>query len=421
MPRNTSRSKPPAVVVGLNINGLATVRALGRRGVPVTALAVGDGSPPESTRYCRKVVCPQMASSEEALVNCLLEVGRRMEQKAVLFVSGDLYLKTVSDHRAALADYYHFTCADQQTVNLLLHKVEFYRFAQEHGFPIARTYFPESMEDVRQISREIRYPCLLKPSIATPEWRRHGLKLLAAAAPEQLVEQYAMASAIYDRFVIQEVTPGPDSALSFSLTYYGREGRPLAMFTGRKLRQYVPRFGISSLAQSWWDPRIASLTEAVLSAMNYRGYGSVEFKWDPERNEFQMTEVTGRTWYPHGLSERCGINLPYLAYRHLLGLPEEEAPRSFVNGMKWIDEWGDLRSAYQYWREGELTLREWMASYRGRRTYATLSVDDPVPGLRLVWQMAWAAAKKVVRGLLRLVRRNRPAVAASSEPSPRPR
>jgi hypothetical protein len=34
--------------------------------------------------------------------------------------------------------------------------------------------------------------------------------------------------------------------------------------------------------------------------------------------EYLMTEVTGRTWYPHALSERCGINLPWIAYSDLV-------------------------------------------------------------------------------------------------------
>ncbi len=50
----------------------------------------------------------------------------------------------------------------------------------------------------------------------------------------------------------------------------------------------------------------------------------VEFKRDRRDGQFKITEVTGgRTWFPHGLVTRSGINLPLIWYRDVLGLPVE--------------------------------------------------------------------------------------------------
>jgi predicted ATP-grasp superfamily ATP-dependent carboligase len=104
----------------------------------------------------------------------------------------------------------------------------------------------------------------------------------------------------------------------------------------------------------------------------------VEFKWDPRDECFKIIELTPRTWFPHGLSTACGMNLPYLMYRYVLGLPVEEQ-RGFVEGLKWIHEERDVLSALRMWRQGKLSLREWLASYQGRRTYALAAWDDPGP------------------------------------------
>jgi predicted ATP-grasp superfamily ATP-dependent carboligase len=400
-----SDSVTPAVVIGLGINGLGTVRSLGRAGIPVYGLTGGKGDPGEYSRYCEKVVCRDM-SSPDAMVESLVALGRRLPDKSVLFPSGDLSLEIVSEHRDELAPFFHFPFPSRDTVRLVLHKGRFVRFAVEHKLPMARTFFPDSIEALREVARTIHYPCLLKPSVAGAEWRHQGLKLLAANTPAELEAVFQRAVVIERDLIIQEVTPGPDSSLQFSLTYLNGEGRPLAMFTGRKLRQYVPRFGISSMAVSLWSPDIDRLTRDTLAALRYTGYGSVEFKRHAETGEFLMTEVTARTWYPHALSERCGINLPAIAYHDLLGLEPYPVPTGFPDGAKWIDEVNDFKSGLYYWRQGELTLGGWLASYRGRRFWARATADDPKPFLMLLVRLATQGAKAILRPLVRPFRRS---------------
>jgi predicted ATP-grasp superfamily ATP-dependent carboligase len=65
-------------------------------------------------------------------------------------------------------------------------------------------------------------------------------------------------------------------------------------------------------------------------------------------------------------------------YRYVLGLPVD-APQGFVEGLKWIHEERDILSALRMWRQGQLSLRDWLSSYHGRRTYALAAWDDPGP------------------------------------------
>ena len=50
--------QPPAVVLGLGQNGMATCRALGRVGVPFIALDSDLDQAGAQTRYATKILCP---------------------------------------------------------------------------------------------------------------------------------------------------------------------------------------------------------------------------------------------------------------------------------------------------------------------------------------------------------------------------
>jgi predicted ATP-grasp superfamily ATP-dependent carboligase len=315
----------------------------------------------------------------EGLLECLLDLGRTLPTKGILFPSGDISLELVSERREALADYFTFALPTKDVMRLILNKQAFYRFAEQHGFLVPRTYWPRDTGEVEEISSEVPFPCIIKPCQPDAAWRKSfpDTKLFEVSSAQELLSCYRSLSTLYPALLIQEVIPGPDSALCFSLTYFDGQN-VLGMFTGRKLRQFPPFYGTSSMAESCWNPWVADETVRLLRALGYRGYGSAEFKWDPRDEQFKMIELTPRTWFPHGLSTACGLNLPYVMYRHLCGLPVEEQPK-FVEGVKWIHEERDVQSALRMWRLGQLSIREWLRSYHGRRAYALAAWDDPGP------------------------------------------
>jgi predicted ATP-grasp superfamily ATP-dependent carboligase len=367
----------PAVVLGLGQNGLATVRALARQGIPVIGVDANMKQPTAHTRLCRKVVCTDFRG--EGLLHCLLDLGRTLPVKGVLFPSGDISLDLVSERREVLSNYYEIILPEKEVMRLVLNKKAFYHFARQHGFLIPNTYFPRDESEVAELSHDVRYPCILKPFQPDAAWRRKfpDVKVFEVSSAQELLSHYRTLSQLHPEFLIQEVIPGPDSALAFSLTFFDGQ-QALGMFTGRKLRQFPPFYGTSCLAESRWYPWVAEETLRLLKALGFQGYGSVEFKWDPRDECFKIIELTPRTWFPHGLSTACGINLPYLMYRYVLGLAVD-APQGFVEGLKWIHEERDILSALRMWRQGQLSLRDWLSSYHGRRTYALAAWDDPGP------------------------------------------
>jgi predicted ATP-grasp superfamily ATP-dependent carboligase len=403
MPPASDDIRTPAVVLGLGQNGLAAVRALARVGVPVIAVDSDLDQPGAHTRYARKLRCPGFATEGPALADQLMALAAELGRKAVLFPTGDINLTVVSEHRERLAEGFVLSLPSREVLHRILDKKAFYRFAQEHGLPIAETWFVEDAAHVRRLAGAIRYPSLIKPYQPNAAWRQaFDTRLFVANSAAQLIALYERLAAVHRDLLVQEYIPGGDGDLCWGVTFLAADGEPAAVWTGRKLRQYPRGFGTATLAESRWLPEVAAATLGTLRSLGHAGYGVVEFKRDARDGVLRITEVTGgRTWFPHGLVTRSGINLPYIWYCDVLGLPSPTAGRArgFEEGIRWIHEERDLKTVVLYFlgRDG-FGVRDWLRSYRGRRTYAYAAWDDPGPSL--------ASARRVLSaGLARLRRR----------------
>jgi D-aspartate ligase len=394
------REKAPAIVLGLGQNGMATVRALGRLGIPVIGIDSDLDQPGAQTRYCRKVHCEDFARGGPGLIECLRELGKTLPCKGVLIPSGDLNLAAISENREALSEHYLFALPSKDVVRLFLNKKAFYKLSMERGFPIPRTYFTEGDRvDIEAIVREIAYPCLIKPFQPNATWRKtFDTRLFLADSPDMLKSLFDSIYPVHQDLVIQEYMPGKDSQLYWGVSYLDAQGEPLAVWSGRKLRQYPRRFGTATLAESCREPWVANEAVSILQAMGHRGYGVVEFKKDRRDGKFKITEATGgRTWFPHSIVTRSGINLPWIMYRDLLGLPVERQTQ-FEEGIKWIHEERDLKTMLLYFLpEKEYSLWSWLRSYAGKRMYAYAAWDDPQPFLTSMRRILDAGVSRVRR------------------------
>jgi D-aspartate ligase len=396
------RERPPAVVLGLGQNGLAAVRALGRVGVPVIGIDSDLEQPGAQTRYCTKRHCADFAKGGAGLLESLLELGRDLERagtKGVLIPTGDLNVELASEKREELAPYYHLSLPSKEVLRLFLDKKSFYKLAIERGFPLPRTWFTEGDHDIDAIARDIAFPCLIKPYQPTASWRQtFDTRLFLADSSEMLRSLYELIFPVHQDLIIQEYMPGDDGQVCWGVTYLDAAQRPLAKWAGRKIRQYPRGFGTATLAESLDDPELAQLAVDILTAVGHRGYGVVEFKRDRRDGQRKITEATGgRTWFPHSIVTRSGINLPLLWYRDVLGLPVEPQVE-YEAGIKWIHEERDLKTVMLYFLpEKRLTPWSWLMSYRGRRTYAYAAWDDPRPFVTSAARILGAGRARVKR------------------------
>jgi predicted ATP-grasp superfamily ATP-dependent carboligase len=183
-----------------------------------------------------------------------------------------------------------------------------------------------------------------------------------------------------DQVLVQEWVEGPDDHLYSCNCYLDAKGRPLAAFVARKLRQWPPVTGESSLGEECRNDVVLRESVRLLQAAGHRGLGYVEIKQDARSGEHYIVEPNvGRPTGRSSIAEAGGVELLYTAYCHAVGLPLPAEREQTYGDVKWISLRRDLQSAVYHWREGELSVGEWWRSVRGKKTYALLSWRDPGP------------------------------------------
>lgn len=385
----------PAVVLYMTYLGLGLARALGRQGVKVFALDPSLKALGMNSRYCQPVVTPDIKEDEGRYLDFLIDFGRRLPTKAVLYPTGDPTVVLLSRERQALAPYYHFVMPDHGTVLRLLTKTGLDAVAREHSIPAPRTVTPADRAGVEAAARELSFPVLLKPAEShawkAPEIVRLigvGTKVIPCASPEELLARYDAIAAHNRAVIVQEVIPGEDERLAYCCFYVGRNGEPLGLFAGRKCRVLPPGLGSASYAVSMADPALTDVTLRLLRAVNYRGLGGAEFKLDPRDNTYKLIEFNVRFGLWDALGARCGVNLAWLAYRDALGLPVEPQLR-YRTGVKWVSIQRDLSAFRLYRKQGKLTLGRWLRSLAGEKMWAVFAWDDLAPFLSTTPGYLW--------------------------------
>jgi predicted ATP-grasp superfamily ATP-dependent carboligase len=179
------------------------------------------------------------------------------------------------------------------------------------------------------------------------------------------------------------VIPGGDDRIWTLGSYRDADGRPLASFTGRKLRQWPPRFGTARAAESRWDAALAARGHRLLDALGYHGISQLETKRDPRDGRDYLIEVNARSWLWVGLATAVGVNLPHAAYLDAIGAQPVPRADGHRGGLRWV-----LLSRHLGASPGEIRRREWTAgeflhTLRPPVVDGVLDPRDPRPALAL--------------------------------------
>ena len=376
------RFPAPAVVLGLDcITGLQSARILAGHGVRVVGLARDPGHFCCRTRACDRVVAAD--TKTDALIAALEALGPSLGQTAVLVPCTDLSVLLVSRHRERLAAWYRIGLPPESVVETLLDKVAFSRYAAEAGLPIPETRLLHSRADVERAAGDLRFPCILKPPVKTPAWeRRTKEKVFKLDTRDELLACYDRCASWAPALMVQEWIDGGDDSLFSCNCYFDRDSRPLVTFVARKLRQWPPGTGTSSLGEEVRNDEVLEASVALFRGLRFHGLGYVEMKRDRRTGRHFIIEPNiGRPTGRSAIAELGGVDLLHTMYCDLAGEPLPRDRTQRYRGTKWIYLRHDLQSAWHDWRAGALSAGGWMRSMRGVRRDAVLSLTDPLPGL----------------------------------------
>lgn len=369
-----------AFVLGLFDTGLGAIRSLGRRGISIIGIDSDPEMPGFKSKYCKAKLCPDPVHKPEELAEFLLKEGRKLEYPGIIIPASDAFVLFLSRFRNDLRAHFNFILPPVDVLEAIINKRLQYEMAEKIGIPYSKTFYPETLKDVEQIQKDIEYPAFIKPYCGHL-WRdkfggtHKGFKVHNA---KELKDRYVEILPTGLQAMVQSIILGPNINHFKVNVYIGKAGKPLAIFTLRKVRQYPTEFGVGTMVESIHYPELADLGLKFFKGIGYRGIGSIEFKKDDRDGKLKMIELNPRLWQQNSHPTACGINFPILQYLDLTGqnpLPQME----FEEGIKWWDALADFESFWEYFRQGKLSPAKWIRSWKGINSFATFALDDPGP------------------------------------------
>jgi predicted ATP-grasp superfamily ATP-dependent carboligase len=266
----------------------------------------------------------------------------------------------------------------------LYDKEEQMRAAWRTNVDTPLTVFIRSADDLAAGAETIPFPAIFKPVMSLEFKKRFRRPVLVVDSPSQLEEVYARA-ADCGVLMLQEIVPGGDDELYTVGSTLDEQSRPLAVFTGRKLRQHPRTFGTARLAEGIWIEELADAGLRLLRELGYHGVSQVEFKRDHRDGKYKLMEVNARHWLWHGLAPASGVNLTLASYADAIGMPFQ-APRQ-KDGRKWVLTLKEGVDSLNEMRHGQQRPGPWLRSLRGIRVDGVMACDDPLPGAVNAWRM----------------------------------
>ncbi len=348
---------------------------MGSRGIPVIAMdcvrSVGTFS-----KYAKYVKCPDPLKDEASFIEFLLEKGKGFDLKPVLFPTNDLWVFAVSKNMDKLSKYYSFCGSDFSTVDLLLKKKKFSKWASDRGYPVPLSW---DFDQCNEITDE-NYPVIVKP-----EYRRSDevgessfyevlddLRFTVLESKEELESFRGKYSGKLNFFMIQEYIRGMSDTM-FTVGVYCKKGTVIALFKGRKVRGYPADIGDCVVGEISGVPdSVINVVKSICKDLSYDGIAEFEFKKDSFDGRFRLIEINPRSWSWVGITPYCGVNLPLIAYQNISEIysgdsfVESKGGEGSVKYIKILEDfqnclWLYRKSGYPEWGK---TFKQWKKSLK---------------------------------------------------------
>ena len=359
----------PALILDANQrSALAVTRSLGRHGVPlltaddtVSALA---GRSKYSSQY---ITYPSPGTQPDLFISAIIELCKK-ESINILFPMTELTTNLLLRYRDQFAGII-LPFADISVVDALADKYALMQLAESLNIPVPDTHYVTSLDSLSVDLNTVDYPLVLKPGkswlLNQQEWLHTSVRFANSAAEARNILANDPAFHTHP-FMLQNCVPGKGEGI-FALY---DNGKPLAFFAHKRLREKPPRGGVSVLSESAdINPQLLTYTRALLDHVGWHGIAMVEFRVEPNGTPYLM-EINTRFWGSLQLAIDSGVDFPWLLYQVSCG-KQIDPVQSYKTGkrLRWL--LGDLDSLYLTLRDKEFSFVE--------KTIAILNFLLPAP------------------------------------------
>jgi len=179
--------------------------------------------------------------------------------------------------------------------------------ARKLGIPHPKTILPTEFNgDFKQIKESLDLPILLKPRVSTGS---RGIIVIDDWA--KLEDSFRKTKKEFGVPLIQEFIPHGGS---FGVSVLLKEGIIKAFFTHKRIREFPPSGGPSTLREGIRYQEIEEYAFKLLQKLQWNGVAMVEFRIDKRTNIPKLMEINPRFWGSLQTAVFSGVDFPYLLY-----------------------------------------------------------------------------------------------------------
>jgi predicted ATP-grasp superfamily ATP-dependent carboligase len=377
-------------------SALAVTRSLGSHGVTVITADETPFSLASSSKFSSSYFSyPSPRIDPRRFIDFLAEeVNRR--QIEILLPMTEL-TTTLLLNNNLLFPHSIIPFPEMDVVNKLADKCSLIGIARELNIPVPRSWEVEKFDQLPFQLSDLSYPVVLKPGKSwlqnDNKWSRNNVRFGNNPKETQAIIDSDPAFHSHP-FLVQEYITGYGQGI---FAIYD-QGKPLAFFAHRRLREKPPSGGVSVLSQSIpVNPDTLSYARALMDSVNWHGVAMIEFKVSENGTPYLM-EVNTRFWGSLQLAIDAGVDFPWLLYQIACGaIPE--AIQSYRTGirLRWL--LGDLDNLYLTLRDRQLSLKtkfsailQFLTPHPLKTRHEVNRWQDPGP--------FWFELKKYVRDIL---------------------
>lgn len=296
---------------------LAITRSLGYQGHEVIVAAERYPSLASASRFCAgQETYPAPDHGADAFARAIADIAARRQVGLLLPVT-EIATTLIAENRQLLPAGCVLPLPSTEALRVANDKSKVLALAVELGIPVPRTVTIASRSQAFDPAA-MNYPVVIKPARSRVQtaagWLSAGVDYAADA--EELRRKLERLPAELFPVLLQERIVGPGVGV---FACY-QEGRRVALFSHRRLREKPPSGGVSVLAESVpLDATASAHAERLLSRLNWHGVAMVEFKRDDRDGSLRLMEINGRFWGSLQLAIDAGVDFPALLARMALG------------------------------------------------------------------------------------------------------
>lgn len=304
------------VTDGNNRAALAITRSLGEKGHQIIVGEHKSASLAGSSKYCSQAVSyTDPLKNMDGFVDCIVKQIEEYDIDVIIPVS-DITTFLIVENSAIISKHCKIPFGDYLSVQHAADKKRLFELASDLNIPIPRTITIPSLEVFSSTTIDIPFPLVIKPSKSRVRTEDGWIftSVSYADTPHDLANQLSSKHPQEFPILLQEKITGPGIGIFTCFQH----GKPVAMFSHKRLREKPPSGGTSVLRESIAvDPVAAKISTELLKAINWHGVAMVEFKLDDRDQTPKLMEINGRFWGSLQLAIDSGVDFPDLIIKSL--------------------------------------------------------------------------------------------------------